>query len=50
MATIPNPLVSIIMGSSSDLPVMEQAAAVLAELNVPPATRPKAKRMPRALM
>lgn len=35
MATIPNPLVSIIMGSSSDLPVMEQAAAVLAELNVP---------------
>ncbi len=35
MATIPNPLVSIIMGSSSDLPVMEQTAAVLAELSVP---------------
>jgi len=29
------PRVSIIMGSSSDLPVMEQAADVLAELNVP---------------
>jgi 5-(carboxyamino)imidazole ribonucleotide mutase len=28
------PRVSIIMGSSSDLPVMEQAAAVLSELNV----------------
>ncbi|MBV42656.1 MAG: 5-(carboxyamino)imidazole ribonucleotide mutase [Crocinitomicaceae bacterium] len=28
------PHVSIIMGSSSDLPVMEQAAAVLSELNV----------------
>jgi 5-(carboxyamino)imidazole ribonucleotide mutase len=30
-----NPLVSIIMGSSSDLPVMEKAADVLNELNVP---------------
>ena len=29
------PLVSIIMGSSSDLPIMEQTAAVLSELNVP---------------
>ena len=29
------PRVSIIMGSSSDLPVMEQAADVLSELNVP---------------
>ena len=29
------PLVSIIMGSSSDLPVMEQTASVLSELNVP---------------
>jgi len=30
-----NPLVSIIMGSSSDLPVMEKAADVLNELNIP---------------
>ena len=29
------PLVSIIMGSGSDMPVMEQAARVLAEFNVP---------------
>jgi len=29
------PLVSIIMGSSSDLPIMEQTAVVLSELNVP---------------
>lgn len=30
-----NPLVSIIMGSTSDLPVMEEAAKVLNELEVP---------------
>lgn len=30
-----NPIVSIIMGSTSDLPVMEKAAALLNELRVP---------------
>jgi 5-(carboxyamino)imidazole ribonucleotide mutase len=30
-----NPLVSIIMGSTSDLPVMEQAAKILEELEIP---------------
>ena len=30
-----NPLVSIIMGSTSDLPVMEEAAKVLNELCIP---------------
>jgi 5-(carboxyamino)imidazole ribonucleotide mutase len=35
MGSSNQPLVSIIMGSSSDLPVMEQTASVLSELNVP---------------
>lgn len=30
-----NPLVSIVMGSKSDLPVMKKAAEVLEELNIP---------------
>jgi phosphoribosylaminoimidazole carboxylase PurE protein len=33
------PLVGIIMGSRSDMPVMEKAAALLAELGVPAETR-----------
>jgi 5-(carboxyamino)imidazole ribonucleotide mutase len=33
-----NPLVSIIMGSDSDLPVMNQAAEILNEFGVPVAT------------
>ena len=35
MGSSNQPLVSIIMGSSSDLPVMEQTASVLSDLNVP---------------
>ncbi len=33
--SIPTPLVSIIMGSDSDLPVMQQAADILTQLEVP---------------
>ena len=44
-------LVSIIMGSASDLPVMEKAAAVLEELSVPyEMTVVSAHRTPERMM
>ncbi|MFT5127947.1 MAG: 5-(carboxyamino)imidazole ribonucleotide mutase [Rhodothermales bacterium] len=45
-----NPLVSICMGSDSDLPVMQEAAAVLEQLGVSCETRiVSAHRTPRML-
>ena len=48
---MPSPLVSIIMGSASDLPIMEQAADVLNELGVPfEMTVVSAHRTPERMM
>lgn len=47
---MPQPLVAILMGSRSDLPVMEKAAAVLREFDVPYEVRIlSAHRSPEAL-
>jgi phosphoribosylcarboxyaminoimidazole (NCAIR) mutase len=35
MSTSPDPIVSIIMGSTSDLPVMKEAAEILEDFDIP---------------